>query len=109
MRGVGRVNSSERAVAVEGLFHTYITCEGPLPVLQDVNLAVERGGYVSLVGSSGSGKSTLLAVLGGLERPQSGRVTVAGTDLPPSPGTGWRSTGGRRWVSSSSTSACSRP
>jgi putative ABC transport system ATP-binding protein len=81
MWGIGWVNSSERAVEVEGLFHTYLTREGPLPVLQDVNLAVERGEYVSLMGASGSGKSTLLAVLGGLEKPQSGRAFVAGTDL----------------------------
>ena len=78
---VGGVISSEPAVEVEGLSHTYPTREGPLLVLQDVSFAVERGGYVSLMGSSGSGKSTLLAVLGGLEKPQSGQVFVAGTDL----------------------------
>src|SRR5271163_3351868 len=81
MWGIGWVKSSERAVEVEGLFHTYLTREGPLPVLLDVNLAVERGEYVSLMGASGSGKSTLLAVLGGLEKPQTGRVFVAGADL----------------------------
>ena len=68
-------------VVVEGLSHTYVTREGPLEVLRDVSLVMERGAYVSLMGSSGSGKSTLLAVLGGLERPQSGRVRVADTDL----------------------------
>jgi putative ABC transport system ATP-binding protein len=68
-------------VVVEGLSHTYVTSEGPLEVLRDVSLVMERGAYVSLMGSSGSGKSTLLAVLGGLERPQSGRVRVADTDL----------------------------
>ena len=50
-------------------------------MLQDVSFVIEAGSYVSLVGRSGSGKSTLLAVLGGLERPQSGRVTVNGTDI----------------------------
>ena len=75
------MNSGEPAVEVEGLSHTYPTREGPLPVLQEVSLFVGRGDYVSLMGSSGSGKSTLLAVLGGLERPQSGRVCVAGTNL----------------------------
>ncbi len=50
-------------------------------MLQEVSFVIEAGSYVSLVGRSGSGKSTLLAVLGGLERPQSGRVTVNGTDI----------------------------
>jgi putative ABC transport system ATP-binding protein len=72
---------SEPLVAVRALSHTYIRPEGPLEVLRDVTLEVDRGAYVSLVGPSGSGKSTLLAVLGGLERPQGGQVSVAGTDL----------------------------
>src|SRR5271155_2443550 len=72
---------SEPTVLVEGLSHRYVRRDSTLEVLRDVHLVMERGAYVSLVGSSGSGKSTLLAVLGGLERPQSGRVTVAGTDL----------------------------
>lgn len=72
---------NEPAVRVEGLDHTYATREGPLAVLQDVSLVVGRGGYASLMGSSGSGKSTLLAILGGLEKPQSGQVFVGGTDL----------------------------
>ena len=78
---VGGVILNEPAVRVEGLVHTYPTREGPLAVLQDVSLLVDRGGYVSLMGSSGSGKSTLLAILGGLEKPQSGQVFVGGTDL----------------------------
>jgi putative ABC transport system ATP-binding protein len=72
---------SEPTVLVEGLSHRYVRRDSTLEVLRDVHPVMERGAYVSLVGSSGSGKSTLLAVLGGLERPQSGRVTVAGTDL----------------------------
>lgn len=50
-------------------------------MLHEVSFVIESGSYVSLVGRSGSGKSTLLAVLGGLEPPQSGRVTVNGTDV----------------------------
>src|SRR5271167_243555 len=72
---------SEPTVLVEGLSHRYVRRDSTLEVLRDVHLVMERASYVSLVGPSGSGKSTLLAVLGGLERPQSGRVTVAGTDL----------------------------
>lgn len=51
---------------------------GPTPVLQDVDLTVERGDIVAVIGPSGSGKSTLLRVLVGLLRPTAGSVTVAG-------------------------------
>ncbi|MCE4222504.1 ABC transporter ATP-binding protein [Methylobacterium sp. C25] len=50
-------------------------------VLRGISLEVNRGEAVGLVGPSGSGKSTLLMVMAGLERPDSGRITVAGTDL----------------------------
>ena len=68
-------------IVLAGLSHTYIRGSQHLEVLRDVDLLVAPGAYVSLVGSSGSGKSTLLAVLGGLERPQVGRVEVAGIDV----------------------------
>lgn len=50
-------------------------------MLRELDLEVPRGSHVALIGPSGSGKTTLLSVLGGLERPQSGRVVVAGRDL----------------------------
>src|ERR1700712_1488389 len=51
-------------------------------ILKDVALKIRRGEAIGLVGPSGSGKSTLLMTLAGLERPDSGRVVVAGQDLP---------------------------
>lgn len=49
-------------------------------VLKGIDLCIERGAFVSLVGPSGSGKSTLLNIMGLLDRPTSGRVVVAGED-----------------------------
>jgi putative ABC transport system ATP-binding protein len=58
---------------------------GPVQVLREVTLAIERGELTAIVGPSGSGKSTLLHILGTLERPSSGIVRVAGHDASSAP------------------------
>ncbi len=68
-------------VEVRGLSHRYQGPAGEISVLSGLDLEVEPGSFVALVGPSGAGKTTLLAILGGLERPQAGSVRVGGHDL----------------------------
>ena len=59
---------------------TYPTPRGDLSVLKDVSLSIDRGGAAAIMGPSGSGKSTLLYILGSLDNPSSGTVTLDGQD-----------------------------
>lgn len=65
---------------VSQLTKTYPTVRGPLPILTDVSFSLSRGDAASIMGPSGSGKSTLLYIVGGLEPPTSGKVTLDGAD-----------------------------
>ncbi|RKI43970.1 ABC transporter ATP-binding protein [bacterium D16-51] len=63
------------------LCKTYGSGEGEVKALDHVSIQIEDGHFVSIVGTSGSGKSTLLNMLGGLDRPDSGTVTISGKDI----------------------------
>lgn len=65
---------------VRNLSKDYTTRSGPLPVLRDVNLSMQRGESLAVMGPSGSGKSTLLHILGTLDRPTAGSVRIEETD-----------------------------
>ncbi|MDA8078927.1 MAG: ABC transporter ATP-binding protein [Nitrospiraceae bacterium] len=64
-------------IRLEGVEKYY----GSTPVLKGVNLFVERGEFISVMGSSGSGKSTLLNLIGGMDLPDRGSIAVNGKDL----------------------------
>lgn len=66
---------------VENLTKTYGSGEAEVKALDNVSFAVEKGEFVAIIGPSGSGKSTLLHILGGVDRPTSGRVLIENTDL----------------------------
>lgn len=66
---------------VENLTKTYGNGEGQINAVDHINFSVEKGEFVAIVGASGSGKSTLLHLLGGVDRPTSGKVFIDGKDI----------------------------
>lgn len=66
---------------VENLIKTYGSGENLVNAVDDVSFSVEKGEFVAIVGASGSGKSTLLHLIGGVDRPTSGKIFVDGNDI----------------------------
>ena len=80
-------------IGLLGVTKTYDTPAGAFSALRGIDLEIRSGEFVAIVGKSGSGKSTLLNMVGGIDSPTSGAVTVGGTaiqSLPPSRLAGWR-------------------
>jgi putative ABC transport system ATP-binding protein len=69
------------AIHLRGVDHWYRSGRSRVAALQHIQLEIPAGGYVALTGPSGAGKSTLLSLIGGLERPQSGTLTVGQHNL----------------------------
>ena len=67
-------------LTISNLAKQFETPRGPLPILKDINLQFQRGDAVAIMGPSGSGKSTLLYILGVLDQPTAGTVTLDGQD-----------------------------
>ena len=66
---------------VENLVKTYGKGENKVNAVDDISFSVQKGEFVAIVGASGSGKSTLLHLLGGVDRPTSGKVFIDGKDI----------------------------
>lgn len=74
--------SEQSVLSATKVTKTYTDGQQVITVLKDLDLTVQAGEWLAIVGASGSGKSTLLNLLGGLDLPTSGEIQVAGTALP---------------------------
>ena len=80
-------------ISIRDLGKTYQRGNQPVPVLLGIDLEIEAGDYVSLMGPSGSGKSTLLNLIAGIDKPTRGQLLIGGVDiaaLPDSELADWR-------------------
>ncbi len=66
---------------VENLNKTYGRGENQVKAVDNISFSIEKGEFVAIIGASGSGKSTLLHVIGGVDRPTSGKVYIDGKDI----------------------------
>jgi ABC-type lipoprotein export system ATPase subunit len=75
------MTSSEAVIDMHGVIKTFKNAAGEFTVLKGVDLTINRGEFVSIVGKSGSGKSTLLNMITGIDHPTDGRVVIGSTDI----------------------------
>ncbi len=74
-------SNDNRFVVARGICRNFITSEGTLEVLKGVDLTIEKGEMIAVVGESGVGKSTLLHILGGLDKPTAGEIEIDGNSF----------------------------
>ncbi|RED65949.1 ABC transporter ATP-binding protein [Cohnella lupini] len=80
MNGYSGHSGLGSALELKGITKAYRRGKDRIPVLNDISLRVSAGEFVTLLGPSGSGKSTLFRLIGGVERPDSGRIFIEGKD-----------------------------
>src|SRR5512145_1144276 len=74
-------NTNNNIIAVEHLSHYF----GDKMVLQDINLSIGKGEFVTILGPSGCGKTTLMRLIGGFLKASEGKITIAGEDMTNTP------------------------
>jgi ABC-type lipoprotein export system ATPase subunit len=75
------MSSPEAMIDMHGIVKTFKNAAGEFTVLKGIDLTINRGEFVSIVGKSGSGKSTLLNMITGIDHPTGGQVVIGGTDI----------------------------
>lgn len=75
------MTSADAMIDMHDVVKTFKSAAGEFTVLKGVDLTINRGEFVSIVGKSGSGKSTLLNMITGIDHPSDGRVVIGGTDI----------------------------
>lgn len=68
-------------ISLQNISKTFHTPAGAFAALKNINLDIKQGEFVGLIGKSGSGKSTLLNMIGGIDRPTTGKVSIADTEI----------------------------
>lgn len=76
-----KIAENEAAINLQGVVKTYETAAGSFTALRGIDLQVDRGEFVAVIGKSGSGKSTLLNMITGIDRPTEGEVFVGNTPV----------------------------
>lgn len=71
----------DKALELIKTSHSFTVGENSIPVLQDVNISVQQGEFIAVIGKSGSGKSTLLNLIAGFSRPTKGEIKILETDI----------------------------
>ncbi|MBN2148785.1 MAG: ATP-binding cassette domain-containing protein [Anaerolineales bacterium] len=74
-------SAAQPAIELQRVVKTFKSAAGEFTILKEIDLQLEQGEFVSIIGKSGSGKSTLLNMVTGIDHPSSGRVLVGGVDI----------------------------
>src|SRR5512138_244204 len=79
--GTHTMSSPDAMIDMHGIVKTFKNAAGEFTVLKGIDLTINRGEFVSIVGKSGSGKSTLLNMITGIDHPTQGQMIISGTDI----------------------------